>query len=193
MLKINLLPPAERKAVLSHIEQFHRTPLMWIVVAVMVAFPLLLLLPMGLRRQQLQRLNVKIQALTPKKAEIDRMKQATEQLRAQEAAFQGLRESQHRWAKRLNTLSDLTPDGVWFTELALDRKRGLVIQGSAIGQGTGSEMVNIGRLVQDLKADADFSAVVKDIQIESIKRSQDKEIEIVQFTLTCTLAQAPGT
>jgi len=67
-----------------------------------------------------------------------------------------------------------------------------VIQGSAIGQAAGSEMVSIGRLVQDLKADADFSAVVKDIQIESIKRSQDKEVEIVQFTLTCTLAQPPG-
>ena len=192
MLKINLLPPAERKATLSHIEQFHRTPLMWIVVAAMVAFPLFLLLPISFRRQQLQRLTARIQTLTPKKAEVDEMQRATEQLRAQEAAFQGLRESQHRWAKRLNTLSDLTPDGMWFTELALDRKRGLVIQGSAIGQGTGSEMVSIGRLVQDLKADADFSAAVKDIQIESIKRSQDKEVELVQFTLTCTLVQPPG-
>jgi len=192
MLKINLLPPGEQKATLSRIEQLHRTPLMWIVVAVMVAFPLLLVAPMSLRRQQLQRLNATIQPLAPKKTEMDQMKRATEQLRAQEAAFQGLRENQHRWAKRLNTLSDLTPAGVWFTEFALDRKRGLVIQGSAIGQAAGSEMVSIGRLVQDLKADADFSAVVKDIQIESIKRSQDKEIEIVQFTLTCTLAQPPG-
>ena len=59
---------------------------------------------------------------------------------------------------------------------------------SAIGQG-GSEMVNVGRLREDLKKDPDFAAAVKDIQIESVKRVQEKEIEIVQFTLSCTLAE----
>ena len=191
MLQINLLPPSERKATLSHVEQFHRTPLMLILFGILVACPLLLLVPLGLRRQQLDRLNTQIQTLTPKKLELDRLRQLTQQLRAQREAFQGLRGGQHGWAKRLNILSDLTPEGVWFTELALDQSRGLVIQGSAIGQG-GVEMVNIGKLVQGLKADADFSAAVKDIQIESIKRAQEKEIEIVQFTLTCTLTKAPG-
>ena len=186
MLQINLLPESERKATLSHVEQFHRTPLMAIVIIGMAAVLLLLLLPIGLRRQQLQKLNAEIQALTPKKTELDQLQQMTQRLRAQEAAFAGLQQGQRRWSKRLNTLSTLTPEGVWFTDLALDPARGLVIQGSAIGQG-GAEMVNIGRLVQELKNDADFAAAVKDIQIESIKRSQDHEIEIVQFTLTCSL------
>ena len=95
------------------------------------------------------------------------------------------------WAKRLNTLSDVTPEGVWFTELSLDEDKGLVIQGSAIGQG-GAEMVSVGRIVSDLKANADFSSVIKDIQIESIKRVQEKEVELVQFTLTCFLAKKPS-
>ena len=191
LLQINLLPESERKAVLSPVEQFHRTPLMAIVIIGMAAVVLLSLLPLGLRHRQLQKLNAEIQALTPQKTEIDQLQQAIRLLRSQETAFQGLQHGQRRWSNRLNTLSTLTPDGVWFTDLALDPVRGLIIQGAAIGQG-GAETGSIGRLVQELKNDADFAAAVKDIQIESIKRSVDREIEIVQFTLTCTLAGAPS-
>lgn len=191
LLQINLLPEGERKATLSPVEQFHRTPLMAIVITGMAAVVLLLLLPIGLRRRQLQKLETEIRALTPKQVELDALQRRIHQLRSQETAFQGLQHGQRRWSKRLNALSTLTPDGVWFTDLALDLARGLVIQGSAIGQG-GTEMVNIGRLVQELKTDADFAAAVKDIQIESIKRSVDREIEVVQFTLTCSLVVKPS-
>ena len=191
MLQINLLPESERKATLSPVEQFHRTPLMAIVVIGMAAIVMLLWLPVGLRRAQLRKLDTEIQALSPKKAELDQLQQVIQRLRAQQQAFQGLQHGQRRWSKRLNTLSTQTPEGVWFTDFVLDPARGLVIQGSAIGQG-GTEMVHIGRLVQELKQDADFAAAVKDIQIESIKRSLDHEIEIVQFTLTCTLAAGSG-
>ena len=191
MLKINLLPEGARKAALSPIEQFHRTPLMWILVGAMAAFPASLLIPLYLRRTQLQELSGRIQALQPKKLEVDQLQRFLQQLRAQAAAFQGLEKGESRWAKRLNRLSDVTPDGVWFTELSLDQTKGLVIQGSAmVGQG-GSETASVGRLVQDLKADPDFASAAKDIQIESIKRTQDKEVEIVQFTLTCALLGVP--
>ena len=192
MLKVNLLPESARRVTLSPIEQLHRTPLMWMVVGVMVAFPLVLLVPLGLRFRALQQLNAKTQVLQPKKLQVDRIQQLLRQLQQQEAEFRGLKEGQSLWSKRLNILSDVTPDGVWFTELTLDPVKGLSVQGSAIGQG-GSEMVHVGRLVSDLKASPDFAAAVKDIQIESIKRVQDKEIEVVQFTLTCALVNPEKT
>ena len=189
MLKINLLPEGARKATLSPIEQLHRTPLMWLGVALMIGFALSGFIPITLRRQQLQQLNAKIQTLEPKKQAIDQLQQHLQQLRAQEAAFRGLRHAQGLWSKRLNILSNVIPDGVWLTEWSLDPKKGLVIQGSAIGH-TGGEMVSIGRFVQDLKADPDFSSAIKDVQIESIKRIQEKETEVVQFTLTSLLREA---
>lgn len=192
MLKINLLPERARKAGLSPVEQFHRVPLMWIAVALMVVVALSLVVRIGLGRRELQELNAKIQVLQPKKFEVDQIQRLLARLRAQEAAFQGLKKGQGLWSKRLNSLSNVTPDGVWFTELTLNPTQGLVIQGSAIGQG-GSEMVNVGRLVQDLKADPDFASAVKEIQIESIKRVQDRDIEIVQFTLACALVESPAT
>lgn len=189
MLKINLLPENIRKAAVSPIEQFHRTPMMWMVLAAMFGAALLPLVPMAIQRRQLQGLQAKIALLEPKKQEVDAIQRFLKELRAQEIAFQELKRGQSVWSKRLNALSDATPEGVWFTELVLDPAKGLVIQGSAIGQG-GSEMVNVGHLVQDLKGNPSFAAAVKDIQIESIKRVQEKELEIVQFTLSCALTQA---
>jgi hypothetical protein len=157
MLKINLLPENERKATLSPIEQFHRTPLMGIIVGAMVLLLISFLMPIFFQRQQLLQLNQKIQVLEPKKLQVDQLQRYLQQLRTQEAAFRGLGKGQNL---------------------------------SAIAQG-GTEMVTVGRLVQDLKADQYFALAVKDIQIESIKRVQEKEVEVVQFTLTCALVPSP--
>ena len=190
MLKINLLPERLRKTAPSSIEQLHRTPLMRMAIAGMVAIPLLLLLPMRMHRLQLQQLTAKIQALEAKRAEVERLQRSVQQLRAQEAAFRGMGKDQGFWSKRLSALSSLTPDGVWFTELNLDQAKGLMIRGAAIGQAN-PEMANVTRLVRDLEADRDFTSAVKSIQIESIKRVLDGEIEIVQFTLACSTVETP--
>lgn len=186
MLQINLLPETNRKAAVSPIEQFHRTPLMWLFVGTMFVLPVLLFIPVVLNRQQFAALQSKIQTLQPKKLEVDQIQRLVQRLRTQEAAFHSLGKGKSLWSKRLNTLSDITPEGIWFTELSLEQGKGLVIQGSAISLG-GVEMDNIGRLVQGLKDDPGFASVLKDIQIESIKRVPEKEIELAQFTLTCVL------
>ena len=189
MLKINLLPEHIRKAGLSPIEQLHRTPLMWIAAGAMLFVAVWPLLPIAVHRRQLAQLNAKIQTLQPKKMEVDQIQRLLQQLQTQEAAFEGLKHGQSLWSKRLNVLSNVTPEGIWFSDLTLDQGKGLIIEGAAVGQG-GTEMVSVGRLVQDLKASPDFSSAVKDIQIESIQRVQDHEIEIVKFTLTCALAES---
>lgn len=190
LLKVNLLPESARKISLSPLEQFHRTPLMWWLVGLMVGLVLLALIPVALRGQRLHALNAKIRTLEPQKREVDQLQQSLQRLRAEEQAFRGIASGQSLWSKRLNILSNLTPEGVWFTQLSLDPDKGLLIQGSAVGKGD-TEMVSIGRFVQDLKEDTYFSSGLKNIQIESIKRVQEKSIEIVQFTVTAALAGTP--
>lgn len=193
MLRINLLPETSRKTALSPIEQFHRTPIVWIAVAVMILFAGALAMPLRMREAKLGHMQRTIADLRPKKAAIDEVRRYSDQLRAQEKAFKelGQGEGSRRWSKRLNRLAALTPDGVWYNDLTLEAGKELVIQGSAIAQG-GGETVSIGRLVADLKADPDFAAGVKDVQIESIKRMQDGDVEVVRFTLTCPLQEAPA-
>lgn len=188
MLTVNLLPEELRKPSLSPIEQFHRTPLMWIMVGMIVALPGLVLISIAIRGRQLHRLNARIAVLDPKKLEVDRLQRVLHTLQVQEAAFQGLAKGEGLWAKRLNTISDVTPEGVWFTEMNLDLAKGLVIQGSAVG-GNDAGMLSVTHFVNGLKQDPDFMTAVKDIQIESIKRDQDGGIDIVKFTLNCALAE----
>ena len=190
MLKINLLPDSARRATLSPIEQFHRTPLMWMAGIIMIAIPIALWVPVYLRSRQLQALNAKIQVLEPKKAEVERLQRTLQDLRAQQAAFEGMSKKQGLWSKRLSILSNLTPAGVWFTDLMLDEARGLIIQGSGIGQGD-PELASVTRLVTELKKDTDFTAAFKNISIESIKTVQEGELEIVQFRLTCSPQEGP--
>lgn len=189
MLTISLLPESARKASLSTVEQFHRTPLMWIAVAGMVTLPLLLVVPLQLRRRQLQQLHAKISLLQPKKVRVGELQRSLQQLQAQEHAFRRLGTAgEGLWSRRLNTLSRVTPDGVWYTELELEVDRGLLIQGSAIEQA-GPEKGSVARLVHDLKGDADFIAPFKDLQLESLKRVQEADQDIVQFTLTAAMAE----
>ncbi len=191
LLHINLIPSELRKAAPTSIEQFSRTPLVALVVVVLVALPILILLPKQLQQHQLNQLNQKIQALEPKRQEIERAQQTIQRLRSQQAAFQGLKKGQGIWAKRLNTLSNVTPEGVWLTEFSLDSSKGLVIQGSAIAS-SGPAMASVTRLAQDLKSDPEFSSVFKQINIESMKQRQDGDFDIVDFTVTCTLPGATG-
>jgi Tfp pilus assembly protein PilN len=188
MLTVNLLPEHARKITLSPIEQFHRTPLLWILVGLMALLVAAPLIPIAISGQQLRGLTASLQTLEPRRQQVEQLRRVIAELRAQEAALQRVRTGQELWSKRLNILSDVTPDGVWLTELLLDPANGLTIHGSAIGRG-GSELASIRQLVKDLQADADFAAVVQDIQIESIKRVQEKEIEVVQFALACALRQ----
>lgn len=191
MLRINLLP-AELRRGQSAVEQFHKTPLMLIVVGLLIAGAVLLLLPIPFRQRQLHRLSMKVQALEAKKLQVERLERTLQQLRAEEAAIRGLKDRKGLVSKWMNTISDATPDGVWFTDLDFDIEKGLVIQGSAAGQSDPG-MANVTRFVQELKADPDFAAAAKNLQIESIKRTMDREIEIVQFTVACTFVDEQKT
>jgi|GEM_PF-1472672 len=192
MITINLLPESTQRTTSFPIEELYRAPLFQMVVAALVLFAGSLFIPIVLAQRELQRLNTKIEVLQPKKAGIDQLQQFLQHLRAQETAFQGVNKKARLWAKRLNTLSNVTPDGVWFTELDFGELKGLIVQGSVIAEG-GDEMSRVGRLVAQLKADPNFASAIKDIQIESIKRIQDKDIEIVEFTLTCPVVPLSDT
>lgn len=190
MLKINLLPSAARKAEASPVQELYRMPLLWVVAAALVLGPLLLLwLPLQSQKGELAKLQQRIQALEPKKMEVDRLQQTLQQLRDQQAALESMRQEGSRWARRLNVLSDKLPEGVWFTDLAFEESKGLIIQGSAVGL-EGPAVVHVTQLVNGLTASAEFASFFKKIEIESIKTMQEGELEVAQFTLNCALNEA---
>jgi Tfp pilus assembly protein PilN len=191
MIRINLLPPAYRKAPASSVQQFFRSPLAAILVAVSLGAAGLLAGAAKARQVRLSELQDRTREVEPRRLAIEELLKSVQLLREQKVIMERVVQVRSQWARRLNQLSNVTPEGVWFTDLMLDQDKGLVLQGSAVGQG-GTEMVQIGRLAQDLKADAVFSAAVKDIQIQSIESVQERETEVVKFTLTGSLVAGGG-
>ena len=187
MISINLLPQAYRRTPTASAEEVYRSPL------VLGTLGLLGLVGIGIalfglsQRVRVSELRARMQQMLPRKTAVDKILASMEAVRQQQDVFERVNQDRSQWAQRLNRLSDGTPDGVWFTDLSLDEQKGFAIQGSAVGGG-GDEMVRIGRFVQALKTDQDFSKTVQDIQIESIKTSQEGEVETVKFTLIGKLA-----
>lgn len=183
MITINLLPESERTPETASVQQLYRSPLLVMVVGALAAILVVLGVIVQARHGELTRVQAALDALKAKRQEVDGVKAALQALREQHAAYAGLGSQRSRWSKQLALLPQMAPDGVWFTELSFDGKKGLVLQGAAITQG-GDEMLRIGRLAQALKADPVFSELVRDVQIESMKRIQDGDIEVIHFTLT---------
>ena len=187
MITINLLPESYRQPVSSPVQQFHRSPLALLMAAVMIGVAALLLAGVQMRQAALAGANTRLQQLSAKKAAVDELNTLVRDLREQHAVFERLSHARSQWAHHLNVLSDVTPDGVWLTDFALDPDKGLVIQGSALAKG-GEEIVRINRLVDGLNNDEQVSQVLRNIQIESVKRMKEDQVDVVEFTLTCTLA-----
>lgn len=190
MITVNLLPEAYRKPKVTSIQQFHRSPLAIIGVSVLVGLGLVLGGLKGLGQMHLGRLNARIQALASQHQAINEVTAAIATLREQQQMLEQLDRQRSQWAHRLNILSDVTPEGVWFTELVLDGQHTLTLHGAAISQG-GEGMAAVSRFVQDLKAHQQLSGVFRDIQIQSIQNVQEGEIELMEFTLACELAGTP--
>ena len=187
MISINLLPEAYRKAKTTSVEDAYRSPAVLGALGVLLVIGIAVAL-FGVSQQvRVAELNARMKELLPRKAILEQLLASIETIRQQQAVFKRVNQDRSQWAKQLNYLSDHTPDGMWFTDLSLEEEKGLTLHGSAIGGG-GDEMVRIGRFVQSLKADAHFSSVIQDMQIESIKTSQDGDVEVVKFILTGKLA-----
>lgn len=184
MITINVLPESYRKPKASPLHELHRSPLLRLLIVAAIGLVAALAGLWQVQQARLGGLSAKAKSLTERKAAVDRLSESVGGLSMQKQVFEEVVKRRSRWATYLDRLSAIVPAGIWFTDLLIDQERGLVLQGSAVGQG-GQEMVSIGRLAQDLKYDAAFSATFRDIQIESIKSAQDGDLEIVQFTLTC--------
>ena len=190
MITVNVLPDSYRKPQASALQEVHRSPLLRLLILAAIGLAAVLAGAWQLQQARLGALTAKAASLSARKAAVDELAQSVSALSTQQQVFEEVVKQRNRWATYLDRLSHVVPDGVWFTDLLIDQERGLVLQGSAVGQG-GEEMVSIGRLAQALKEDQEFAGTFRDIQIESIKSAKDGDLEIIQFALTCAFRIRP--
>ena len=98
-------------------------------------------------------------------------------LQRQAKAFEETNRQRSNWAARLNAISDVTPLGVWFSDMAMDSEK-IVLEGSVVKQ-RGEEMAALNRLVQDLKQDPRLAQVVADVQLGEIRNVRSGDIDLM--------------
>lgn len=98
-----------------------------------------------------------------------------------------LTKEKSEWAERLDRLSSVLPNGVWFN--SIQAEKGLLnIRGSVVSlKGDEVEILHI--FLDNLKKDAFFSARLKNIDVVSIDRSNLFGVEVADFSIKGLFSQ----
>ncbi len=93
------------------------------------------------------------------------------------------------WAKQLNALADLMPDGFWLDEVNLDPMRKLTIRGHAM-TSKGSETAEVGRWMRRLRQHEAFFSPFTQVSLDHIEREVLGNFAAVQFSISCAVIGA---
>lgn len=92
-----------------------------------------------------------------------------------------------RWSERLNKLSSLLPNGIWFNHIQAGNGN-LEITGSVVSLKK-NEVELLNKFLESLKADLSFYSGFKSLDIVSIGRSNLFGVEVVVFSVKGLLAE----
>lgn len=143
------------------------------------------------QQANLGRLDREWKSLATERAQLERIQAEQKSLAERSEAITRLIQGQPVWTPLLNRLSDVVPDGVWYTRLALDQSSGkLVLGGSALARDGGG-MQAVSRLLNALQAEETFASVFQKITLQSVTTRMAGSVEVLDFTIECLRAAAP--
>ena len=89
------------------------------------------------------------------------------------------------WSMKLNAISDALPKGVWFKRITLQDTT-LVLEGSAVSKQK-NEIAVVGNFVNTLKKNESFMKDFASLEVNSIQRGKQHNVDIVDFTIAAKL------
>ena len=196
-IAINLLPQAAQHGKRAAGTKF-QIPLglprrIAIIAGSLVATGVLIVLVVaGLQQQSAARTQREWDALNAQRARLAQLQAEQMRLEARYAVLSKLVETYPVWAERLNRLSDLVPEGVWLSKLALDAPGKLILEGSAL-ERAGEGMQTVSRFSTALQAEKTFTSVFNQITLQSFKSRTAGATDVLDFAMVCTHSVAAPT
>lgn len=199
MVQINLLPATKKKKYRKRIElQIKVGPIIFVLVGIMLAIILiwaLLGVRLGAAKRDLSKVDEELRSLKFTLEKLTKLKADKKELTGKLEFMDQHLERKVLWARNLNQLSNLVPQGIWLKKVALSIEKGeqlsrydkIEIEGSAVSLQA-EEMINlIGGFMSALKKDEFFSEQFSEIQLISsqTKKGKGGKIEIMDFKLFC--------
>jgi Tfp pilus assembly protein PilN len=195
MIEINLLPQelrshSRKEPAIAKLGNLPKQRLIFGLILGLAAFMISLHLVIGLlgfmRNFYVGALQKKWLALEPERKELEVLKKEYPLLFPDEGTRQ-LLQKRVIWAGKLNKLSDLLPNGMWFNSLSVDAK-GFSL-GATVISFSKEEMNLINRFIGALKADKEFSEDFQGISLGQIERRNIGGYDVVDFSLSAELSR----
>jgi Tfp pilus assembly protein PilN len=191
MIEINLLPPELRKKEPKFKIAIPKETLYLFsgaIIFFLVLIHIILMVSLSIRKAKYANLKKQWQKILPEKKKIDILKQEHKNISNKIKSINRLtKKGRINWAKKLNIISDILPDGVWLRRIDFSEGE-LIIEGSSVSL-KGEEVMLVNKFTSALKNNNDFYSDFKDLDIDSIKRRQIKNIEVADFILTAKLRE----
>ncbi len=199
MIVINLLPKKIQK-------ERNLNTLKSLIIAVvgsLLAFLLLVWILLGLnlriKKAHFNSLNKRWESLVPVVNEVAKLEEYKKTLERRVRLVDDLLYRRMLWAKKLNDISRLIPNGVWLRNLRIGQKsltgstdeiisnKALIINGTCVSL-KGEEMLDlVGRFMATLKDDEGFFQDFVDIRLGTCQRERRGNLETMNFELTLWL------
>lgn len=129
----------------------------------------------------LKTLNAKLNEKMPKTQETLATTKEINSLQDEQAGLNKLFGKRIIWAKKLNTISNQLPTGIWLNRIIITESL-FSMEGSSVSLKS-EEMKSINTFLENLKKEADFLADFQDLALKSIQRRSIKLIEVVDFII----------
>ena len=211
MIEINLLPKELRKKAAAgpsiSLASLPGKQIATGLGGVLAAVHVVLLLLLVWTQADASHLSSKWQKNTLHRQEVDAIKAEKAKLQERVTAFDTITKDQFLWSKKLRQLGDTVTDGVWLTELYVERKGStltapapgsrtapspapdqlqLVLKGSgAMPDAEGAIIVS--RFMENLKANGAFFQDFKEIVSGALQTRKIRDVEIMDFTVSAPL------
>lgn len=197
MVQINLLPKKEvRKGKLKIDFKINLGPIIFVLAGVMLIIVIIWAMQgmkFTAKQKTLTQLNEEFDSLKFTLEKLDKLKAEKDGLLLKLEFMQQNLKRQLLWAKNLNRLSNLLPEGIWLTSITLHTKiqdnlakyEKLDIRGSAISVGGKEPIDLIGGFMSAIKGDSILAGQFAQVELVSSQRGKKADMETMEFQLFC--------
>lgn len=187
MIEINLLPEEMRRENRFRFNlDIEASKVGFLAGGVLIGFLIIVVILFSIgssvRKGQTANLIKKEQRILPQKSEVEAVNKEIAVLNAKMAALQGIARRRYLWAEKLNQLSDMILQGIWFTRIYTDSGERLIIEGGVISKRE-EAMAAVGNFMKEIRGNEAFFKDFTNIKLESVQRKSLDERDVVDFRI----------
>ncbi|MEW6170407.1 MAG: PilN domain-containing protein [Candidatus Omnitrophota bacterium] len=154
-------------------------------IVVLISLHIFLVAFYFLQNYRLNNLNNVWPKIEVGKNKADDLKKETSFLEENVKTIENLTNKTISWSWKLYKISQVLPRGVWLRQLSLTSSS-FSLQGSVVSLKQ-EEMSLIGKFLDNLKTDPEFSKDFKDLELGSVNRREIKGFEVSDFNISANL------